>query len=241
MRITLEILIHMNLRMPNAREYKYEWDLLYLKCCWCGEWKATDCYSKNIKWLFGLKSICKDCVRKYHRANKEKESVYYKEYYKTNREKISLRNKDYFANNRERILKRNKDYRDANAEKRNAHNREYYSSNREKMRMTSNVYYQNNKERLAQYRSEYNKRHNDELWFNLATFHTKAEKYARNHSLIPWQCPICWNDEKVEMHHPSYEKYEYWWRVVFCCHSCHKQIHNWVIECPQPINLLTLN
>jgi hypothetical protein len=31
-----------------------------------------------------------------------------------------------------------------------------------------------------------------------------------------------------------------WSVVVFCCKFCHKNIHEWNIECPRPINLLDM-
>jgi hypothetical protein len=55
------------------------------------------------------------------------------------------------------------------------------------------------------------------------------------------KCPICWSDKNIQAHHPYYRTFDDRCRVVFCCQSCHHRIHAWWFQCPQPINLLTLD
>lgn len=130
------------------------------------------------------------------------------------------------------------------------YNRNRYESKREEITATHKEYYRKNKEKINSHKREYYKRTNkqweyrkrqtEELWFNRHTFHVRASDYVNEHSLRPERCSICGSRGTVEMHHPSYEKYEYWSMVVFCCRSCHKQIHSWRIQSPTPINLLDL-
>lgn len=127
--------------------------------------------------------------------------------------------KDY-ENNRDKIADRNKDY---------------YWNNKQKVREYKSEYYSNTKKQKA-----YKDFMTEKLWFNRHTFHVKAFDYVNEHSLRPERCSICGSCGAVEMHHPSYKKYECWSEVVFCCRSCHRQIHSWRIDCPAPIDLLKL-
>ena len=123
-----------------------------------------------------------------------------------------------------------------------------YNSKRDEISAQNKQYYWDNKEKINEHKREYYKttykRTNysssltEKLWFNRQTFHERARSYARKHWLFPSTCTICGWDEKIEIHHPSYNSFDEWSKVVFCCHSCHKRIHSWNIKNPQPINLL---
>ena len=240
MRITHDILIRIYTRMRTYKNrwHRYEWDILYLECTWCWEWKSSDHFGKQIWWKFWLKSKCSDCIREYRRQNKEHSSEYSKKYRELNKAIIAERNKKRYQRDKDRILEVCKNYRDTHREQRNKHSREYRLENKEKYRESGKLYYQNNRERILEYHKAYEETRNKELWFNLKTFHTRASKYAKSHNLTPSQCPICWSTDKVEIHHPSYNTYNDWSNVVFCCSMCHKQIHSGALECPTPINLL---
>mgnify|MGYP003301552576 CR=1 FL=1 len=175
----------------TKREYKYEWDVLYIKCPKCWEFKTIDEYNKSKLWAFWTVWRCKVCVSSWNHK-----------YYDSK----AKQQQDYYWNNKERI---------------NAHKREYYLK--------------------TQKHKKYRDKMTEELWFNRHTFHVKACDYVNEHSLRPERCSICGSCGTIEMHHPSYEKYEYWSMVVFCCKSCHRQIHSWRIKCPSPINLLDWN
>lgn len=79
--------------MPNQywwdREFRYEWDVLYLRCKKCWEWKIVDDYH-NSKWsMFWVKSRCKECRKKYSR-----------EYRSSHKDKIRESNRDYKLKNK---------------------------------------------------------------------------------------------------------------------------------------------
>ena len=126
--------------------------------------------------------------------------------------------------------------------------RDRYNSKRDEIAAQNKEYYWNNKERINNHKREYyrNTRRQSnyrdyltmELWFNRQTFHEKTRNYVKKHWLTPSKCSICWLDKKVEIHHPNYNSPDDWSKIVFCCHSCHRRIHSWNIENPQPINLL---
>jgi len=106
-----------------------------------------------------------------------------------------------------------------------------------------NCYIKNRDKRLLYYR-EYNKRdYVKENHYNNTDMHKhsiriKTQKYIKSLWLRPSKCPICWYEWPIQAHHLNYNK---WNEVVFCCQTCHSQIHHWIINCPQPIDLLLIN
>ena len=81
----------------------------------------------------------------------------------------------------------------------------------------------------------------NEHGFSLSKFHHKARYYVKKYKLRPNICPICWRNEKIQIHHPSYETFEKWSSIVFCCHYCHSAIHNGHMGCPEPIDIMEYN
>ena len=127
--------------------------------------------------------------------------------------------------------------------------------NREKVYACSKKYNEQNRKRLTKYfknryeekKNEILKQHKERVmyieekfWFNIWCFHSKTRRFVKQHHLKPNLCSICGCDNKIEIHHPSYENFDKRSEVVFCCRSCHRLIHYWTIECPPPINLLEL-
>lgn len=117
---------------------------------------------------------------------------------------------------------------------------DWYKRNSSIAKTKMKGYYSSNKRSvLVRVRSNYEE-HTKELWFDWYSFHDKAKRFARKYNLRPYICSLCWWKGSIEMHHPSYESFDKWCEVVFCCKSCHSNIHNWSIKCPKPINLLNL-
>lgn len=129
-------------------------------------------------------------------------------------------NRKNYESKRDIIAKRNQNYYRNNKDKINSHKREYYQTT-----WIQRIY----KDNLTK-----------ELWYNWHTFHVRASKYVNKHKLKPKTCSICGNGWTIEIHHPSYDRYENWSDVVFCCRSCHRQIHSGRMPCPSPISLLEL-
>lgn len=175
-------------------------------------YRCTKCWEFKDKNSFHKRGIwiqskCKDCVRGY---------------YMEHREKIKNKAKDYYLENRENVLKKDSLKREINPQK-----------YRDKSKKT----YIKNREAVIKATKEYKKKKSGELWFNLHSFHTRAYEYVDKHWLKPRICPICGSENAIEIHHPSYENYDKWKEIVFCCRRCHKRIHSWKMECPQPIDL----
>lgn len=129
-------------------------------------------------------------------------------------------------------------------------NRKRYELKREHIASINKKYYWNNREKTSERKRKYYLKTNkqwknrdewtEKLWFNWQTFHEKARDYVNKNSIKPKDCSICGVEWKIEIHHPSYENENERSSVVFCCRSCHKQIHSGRIPCPSPINLLEL-
>ena len=116
----------------------------YLQCSKCKEWKEFSRFAKRGKCKDGTQkyqSCCKECMKEYREANKEKISECGKGYYKANKEKINERKKEYRKANKEKISERKKEYYKTNKEKMKKRNKEYYKANEEKMREYSKEHY----------------------------------------------------------------------------------------------------
>lgn len=77
--------------------------------------------------------------------------------------------------------------------------------------------------------------------FNRHTFHIKAYRLVLKKWLKPSICPICKKSKKIQIHHPFYESFKDWSKVILCCIQCHSDIHRNKIQCPEPIDLLLIN
>lgn len=200
--------------MTASREYKYEWDVLYLKCTHCWKWLTIDWFIKNSHKKFWVNSWCKLC-------NKSKRAKFYWEHREEQLEAI----KTYIKENREKVNRRA---------------REYCRKNREKINERASKRRRNHLELVRERAKNHIKARSKELWFHWKSFHNKARLYVSKYWLRPDSCSICWSTKDIVMHHPSYETFLEWKNVVFCCVGCHSKIHTWEIECPKPINLIEL-
>ena len=208
------------------REYKYEWDILYMKCTKCGERKVKDFYWPHKMCSFWVNTRCKDCEKRYREANKIHKAEYDKLYTEKNKERIQLRSKRYYEENKEEKKRYSRNYNLLNSEKR--------KSAAQFARLI-------NWDEIRERESNYKIRRTQELWFSWTRFHSKTLRFVTKNWLRPSKCPICWVCDKIQIHHPSYEKFDNRKDVVFCCARCHQRIHAWLIECPKPINLLNPN
>lgn len=91
------------------------------KCSKCKEEKDTYLFSKDSSKKSGLNSHCKDCVREYQIANKNKKSQYDKLYQEVNKERDRLRIIEYRVKN-----KKNKSLYDTEYQKNRMHNDPIY-------------------------------------------------------------------------------------------------------------------
>lgn len=84
------------------REYKYEWDILYLKCTKCWKWLTIDGYPRDKDRKFWVRSDCMEC----HRLKRKK---YHREWYYNNRDRANDYARKYHIDNRDAIKDKEKD------------------------------------------------------------------------------------------------------------------------------------
>lgn len=79
----------------SEREYKYKWDVMYMKCTICWERKIQGEFPKDKNKKFWTRSDCKECHRiknrehhqKWYEKNKERSNESCREYHIKNRQK----------------------------------------------------------------------------------------------------------------------------------------------------------
>ena len=212
-------------KWQTNREYYYDWDILMLQCNKCLEIKPISAFNKSPNSMFWVREFCRDCSKKNYKENRDKILQERKEYYSANSDKKKEYQRQYYYSNSEHIKEQHKEYRDENIEKVAWYQKRYYNNNKDII--IWNIYsYWDDK--------------TNELWFDWKKFHDKAHWYAYRHNLYPNECCICGNQWKIVMHHPSYENFDKWKEVVFVCHSCHNNIHLWLLDCPLPTDLVEL-
>ena len=101
------------------------------KCSRCGKELSVDNFSINPKSseLYKCCNSCKERIKSYREANKEKIAEQMKSYRKANKDKI----KSYREANKEKIVEKKKFYRKANKEKIAEQTKAYYEANKEKI------------------------------------------------------------------------------------------------------------
>ena len=140
------------------REYRYIWDVLYIKCSKCWIEKPIQWFSRDRQWKFWVRNDCKECRSKY--------------------------NKGFRENNKDVLSVKGKKHRIEMAEK---------------------------------------------CGFNWDSFHKKTRRYIQTNWIKFKRCVVCGSDNHVIMHHPRYLA-EDWDKIVACCLSCHRLIHEWKIK-----------
>ena len=70
----------------------------------------TEYFYKDKNGLYGLRSICKICQKKYIEENKEKIKKSKSEYYQNNKEKIEEHKRIYRLNNKDKVAKWHKKF-----------------------------------------------------------------------------------------------------------------------------------
>lgn len=157
----------------------------------------------------------------WYEKNKEKRKVYMIKWRQDHKEQLHEYNikhwKEYYATHKEKCNKKNKEYIKAHRDQRLSTQKKYRVTHREQL-------------------TETNKLRRINKWYGKA--HSITKYYIDKYNIRPDTCPICWESTVIVAHHPDYNKEL---EIVFCCNRCHNNIHTWLIECPEPINLKTLS
>lgn len=191
-------------------------------CTVCKLLKPLSDFNKRAKNALWIEYRCKECRKKEYNNNRDDILNNSKEYYLNNKDKKLLYQNNYYHNNSDKIKKQHKEYRENNYDKIKERRRELYKENKEHYDEKMNAYIKSKEK---------------EIWFDWWKFHDKARYIASYYWLTPNKCSICWAEWKVLMHHPSYNDFNERKNVVFVCNKCHINIHLWLIDCPEPVNL----
>lgn len=108
-------------------------DSVYQKACSkCGLEKSLSDFYADKGRKDGKTPQCKECVKAYREANKERIAETKRLRYQENKEVLRAKYAEYYRNNREEILERNRSWQEANRERVRKSKREYYQNNRER-------------------------------------------------------------------------------------------------------------
>lgn len=190
------------------------------KCTKCGEEKPAtpEFFHRQKLGKFGLRALCKVCVRnydkKYYQENREHKKEYDKKYRQENREHYKKYYKKYHQENREQRIKNAKKWRQENREYHREYNKKWYQENLDKSRL------HNRKRR-------HRKRQLDIKW-NL-----KKETFVLKY--FPY-CAICGATEKLHIDHiyPLSKGHGLTIKnVSVLCQPCNSSKHNrWLFQLP---------
>lgn len=143
-------------------------------CSKCDQVKSLDAFSPSSRGKFGRQASCKECVRAYREANREKVRESQRKYYLANKERIAARvaaNKDqniersraYYAENRDAVRAKQAEWRRLNADKKKALDAAYRAANREKIRLYLQWYTEANREESRRRSAEWQKANHDRV------------------------------------------------------------------------------
>lgn len=176
--------------------------------------------NSNWRWYKWYRSQCREC-----------EKIRCKKYLLDNKESIKEYKKEYEITHKEWRKKYDKKYREENKEYIKNYKRIWNDKNRDKI-------YEQSKLRNNSY--EYKEKQKTRRWLywidiNKRKVQIKTSKYIKENNIRPNVCPICNSERRIISHHVDYSK---WNLVVLCCDRCHRLIHSWYLNCPEPIDLL---
>lgn len=204
-----------------ANTCNIDW-ILHLQCSTCWNFKQLNetnfRKNSNGRWFYGYRSQCRECerarCRKYIRENADYLSEYKKEYERTHKE-----------------WRRN-------------YSKNYRESHKEEISIRKKIWYENNRDRNYELRKIYMQTYNRKcgnrkypVSREMRKLHRVTQDFINSHKLRPTKCSMCNNERRIIAHHPNNE---IWNEIVWCCDRCHRLIHSWFLECPQPIDLLKM-
>ena len=190
------------------------------ECSRCKQSLSAKNFSKSITGKQGLRSICKQCDKKYRQKNKERNSIYHKLYKKTNKDIISKKSKEYYRKNTTKLKLKYKNYRKLNPEKEKKrhirfyknhpkYNKDYYKTNLKKIREQNRKW----KKRNPKYNNQYhNSLHGRDIYSN------KKFKVSVS-DMLEWQdykCAICQEKENHHKLHIDHDHKNQEIRMLLC-------------------------
>ena len=133
------------------RIYDNEGNLISKECTRCHEIKPVSEFNKHKRHSDGLHSKCKECRKKYHQENKDRDNERRKKHYQENKDKIKEYNKKHYQENKDYYKEYKKTYNQENKEEIREYSKKHYQENKEHYKK----YRQENKDKIKKYRQEY--------------------------------------------------------------------------------------
>jgi hypothetical protein len=119
-------------------------------CSKCNQTLPIDNFYFKNKSKGYRKSYCKECGKKYYKANKERKNAYDKAYREANKEKLAEQKKAYWEANKEKLAEQKKAYYEANKEK----FIKWRKANKEKVSEREKIYREANREKRNAYKKQ---------------------------------------------------------------------------------------
>lgn len=113
------------------------------KCSKCGTVKPLDAFGVNANSIHGVRPDCKECMKKFYDAN---------------REKLIARSKAYVTKNKEKVSEKSKERYHKNGDRNREMLRASYHKNRDKRIRYSKAYYELNKKTINEKNNERSKK-----------------------------------------------------------------------------------
>lgn len=139
---------------------------------------------------------------------------------------------DWYLKHRDNQLQKYKDYYQQNKETIETYKRQWVLENRQRVIEVRRKWYQKNRQKIIEYMRNWKANHPESV---KAYYHTEAYKeYLKKHRtelLARWKtkdlpkgnsCTICGSDDRLEKHHPDYDKPL---DFVTLCKDCHEILH----------------
>lgn len=120
-------------------EYRYEWEVLLVKCSKCWLFKKVSDYAKW-KWMFWIHSYCKACNNFDRHLN-----------YQKNKEHVVLKSREYYKLNKDKCKETRMKYRSLNRDSLNKHNREYEKNKNKELGFSRSSFHRKAKDYVKKY------------------------------------------------------------------------------------------
>ena len=145
------------------RKYDSEGKLISKECSKCHEIKPVSEFSKNNGATDGLKSKCRECIKKHYQENKDKFKEIHRKYYQENKDKISEKHREYYQENKDKSKEKHREYYQENKDKINEKHKKRYQENKNKINEKNREYYQENKDKFKEKHRKYREENKDKI------------------------------------------------------------------------------
>lgn len=119
---------------------------------WCGKcktFKPLDVFGKSKRWD-GLRSTCKECLKKHNSEHKEEKTEYNKQYWQKTMDVQKAKNKEWREANPEKVKEGMKKWLEENSEHKKEYDKRYKEEHRDKYNEVHRIWMKNNYHKLKE-------------------------------------------------------------------------------------------